>query len=123
VLLFNREKIDVLTDPYQPDPYKHKALGAAALKWVLKRGIHLASLQLPSYYGINPAEQQSIRDTIASLALNGRLDKLETISFNECSYIKDAEQPFSRSVKDRRRASKFDTVALLRARLRTSSAA
>jgi hypothetical protein len=90
VLLFNREEIRVLTDPYEMDPFTHRALGAAALNWVLKRGIHLASLRIPLSIH-NAAEQESIRDAVASLALNGRLDKLETISLFKCSYIEDAD--------------------------------
>jgi hypothetical protein len=61
--------------------------------------MHLASLHLPraksgeffiSSSGISRAEGKSIRDAVNSLALNGRLDKLETISLNFCSYIKGA---------------------------------
>jgi hypothetical protein len=89
--LFNREEVIVLDDPYQVYRDEHRALGAAALGWVLKRGIHLASLRLPDDLYINTAEQQSIRDAVTSLALNGRLDKLETISFNQCLYIEDAD--------------------------------
>jgi hypothetical protein len=85
VLLFNREEIQVL-EPIST----HRALRAAALNWVLKRGIHLASLRLPDN-GRSAAEEQSLRDAVASLALNGRLDKLETISLASCSYIKDAD--------------------------------
>jgi hypothetical protein len=92
VLLFNREKIEVLlTVPFQRDSFTHKALGAAALNWVLKRGIHLASLRMPYVYNLKEAEQQSIREAVASLALDGRLDKLETISLDGCYYIKDAD--------------------------------
>jgi hypothetical protein len=88
VLLFNREKIDVVA-PFSHISTMHRALGPAELNWILKRNIHLASLRLS--YHIGAAEQQIIRKTVASLALNGRLDKLETISLNECDYIKDAD--------------------------------
>jgi F-box and leucine-rich repeat protein GRR1 len=88
-LLFNREEIHVL-DHFDHVSLTHRALGAAALKWVLKRGIHLASLRLPRSY-VEVAEQQSIRETVASLALNGNLDKLEAISLNQCFYIQDAD--------------------------------
>jgi hypothetical protein len=64
-------------------------LGAASLAWILKRGINLASLRIPR--GIVKAEQQSIRHAIAALVINGSLDKLETVSFPECSYIADAD--------------------------------
>jgi hypothetical protein len=89
VLLFNREEKKVLT--LQRDSHTHKDLGAAALNWILKRGIHLASLHLPVSYDIRIAEKNSIRDAVASLALNGRLDKLETISLNFCRYINNAD--------------------------------
>jgi hypothetical protein len=90
VLLFNREEIDVL-DRFSHFSLKHRALGAAALNWILKRGIHLASIFLPKHYGLSAAGQKSIREAVASLALNGRLDKLETISLNHCFYIKDVD--------------------------------
>jgi hypothetical protein len=90
VLLFNREEISIFTEPLG-DSLTHRALGLAALNWVLKRGINLASLQLPPTGLISPPEQQSIRDAVASLTPDGRLDKLETISLNECSYINDAD--------------------------------
>jgi hypothetical protein len=88
VLLFNREQIHMLTVPNR-DSHTHRALGVAALKWILKRGIHLASLRLRNVY--DTAERQSIRDAVASLALNDRFDKLETISLFNCSYIKDTD--------------------------------
>jgi hypothetical protein len=96
VLLFNREEIKVLVDPNQDDPFTHRALGAAALSWILKRGIHLASLRLPYSRVTFSAEQESIRvesirEAVASLALHGHLDKLETIHLSYCSYIKDAD--------------------------------
>ena len=70
--------------------YTHRALGSAALNWVLKRGIHLASLRLPSRV-YNTAVQKRIRDAVASLALLGHIDKLETISLFSCSYINNAD--------------------------------
>jgi hypothetical protein len=73
------------------ESHTHRALGPAALNWILKRGIHLASLQLPPSHDINEAEFQSIRNAVASLALNGRLDKLESISLNRCYYIESAD--------------------------------
>ena len=91
VLLFNREQIRVMTDPYPRDSYTHRPLGLAALNWVLKRGIHLASLHLPFSDTIGSAEWQSIRDAVASLVLNGHLDKLETISLKNCEFITDAD--------------------------------
>ena len=85
----------MLTDPYpyqEDDAHTHRALGAAALNWILKRGIHLASLHLPrGYNNMTAVERESIREAVASLALDGRLDKLETISLNNCEYIKDAD--------------------------------
>ena len=62
----------------------------AALNWVLKRGINLASLHLPCNV-YSTAEKQSIRGAVTSLALNGRLNKLETISVLNCTYINDAD--------------------------------
>jgi bacterioferritin-associated ferredoxin len=91
VLLFNREEIIILEDPYNSYSYTHKALGTAALSWVLKRGIHLASLRLPPRRVLIAVEHQFVRDVVASLALDGHLDKLETISFHRCSYINDAD--------------------------------
>jgi hypothetical protein len=96
VLLFNREEIDVL-EHFNNASGIPRPLGLAALNWILKRGIHLASLRLRSpylhslSYNIVAAEQQSIREAVESLALNGRLDKLETISLNGCFCIEDAD--------------------------------
>jgi hypothetical protein len=89
VLLFNREQINVL-EPFtgDSDSFTHRRLGLAALNWILKRGVHLASLRLTTYP--NVSEHNSIRDAVTSLALNGHLDKLETISLNQCYYIKNA---------------------------------
>jgi hypothetical protein len=75
--------------------HSHSPLSAAALKWILKRGIHLASLHLPKQPIIPikgflvAAEVKDIRTAVVSLAYNGRLDKVEMVSLNECSYIKD----------------------------------
>ena len=74
VLLFNREVVEVLVDILLI-PETHGALGAAALKWVLNRGIHLATLHLPSSASLSLADQESIRDTVASLAYTSRRDK------------------------------------------------
>ena len=62
VLLYNREEIRELTYPQgeDDDSFTHRALGAAALKWVLKRGIHLASLYLPRGYEINIASLRQL---------------------------------------------------------------
>jgi hypothetical protein len=89
VLLFNREEIDVLK--LRLTTRVHNYLGAVALRWIQKRGIHLASLVLADSSDINAAEQQCIRESVASLALNGLLDKLETCDLNGCSYIKNAD--------------------------------
>jgi hypothetical protein len=86
VLLFNREEIDVL-EPRMTTKV-HNRLGAGALRWILKRGIHLASLRL---YFISAAEQESICESVASLALTGCFDKLETIDLFACSYIENAD--------------------------------
>jgi hypothetical protein len=65
-------------------------LGAGALNWILKRGIHLASLCIQLIcYRTSKTDQQTIEAAFASLALDGRLDKLETI--RPCNYIKDAD--------------------------------
>ena len=78
VLRFLREEIDVLEDD---DNYlfttTHKALRLPALNWILKRGIHLATLRLPRSNEINVAEQESIRAAVVSLVDQGRIDKLE----------------------------------------------
>jgi hypothetical protein len=100
VLLFNREKIDVLDHfdrAYDDQPSEHSHLSAPQLSWILKRGIHLASLHLPPFPDTFPfppnlkAEQTRIRDAVTSLALNGRLDKLKTITLNWCKCISDAD--------------------------------
>jgi len=94
VLLFERIEIDVL-EPFSVSSIT--PLGAAALIWILTRGIHLASLHLPECRNNNDdismsiTDQESIRESIASLAQDGRLDKLETISLGECTYINDAD--------------------------------
>ena len=91
VLLFNREDIQVLKHSNQPDPFTHKALGAVALNWVLKRGVHLASLQLPRSKNITSECRRSISVAVPSLALDGRFDRLELVSFKWCTYIKNAD--------------------------------
>ena len=90
ILLFNRETFDVSGDKHTTS-MTHCPLGAAALGWILKRGIHLASLCLPAGGYCNKTEKESIRESIASLALDGRLDKLETVDLSSCSYIVDAD--------------------------------
>jgi hypothetical protein len=90
VLLFNREKIKVLAQ--KMSTLKHKPLVPGALSWIKNRGIHLATLHLAIPTGVMAAaDQRIIRDTLASLAYNGQLDKLETIMVLNCSYIKDAD--------------------------------
>jgi hypothetical protein len=73
VLLFNREETKIL-DQVQ----KHKTMGAASLRWIDKRGIHLASLFLPVPGSVSDDEERSIHTSIVSLAYNGCLDKIET---------------------------------------------
>ena len=91
VLLFLREEINVL-DEANLCTTKHRALGAPALRWILKRGIHLASLRLPPSDDIDDEdEKESIRSAVTSLVAQGRLNKLEMIDFNWCTYIKDAD--------------------------------
>ena len=87
VLLFNREEINVL----ERESFTHSALGEASLKWIQKRGIHLASLHLPCDYGLDASDEQSIRAAVASLVLDGRFDKLEMVSLRACTYINDAD--------------------------------
>ena len=69
----------------------HRYLEIKALDWIRKRGLHLGSLRLPSPNRINEAENEKIRAAVASLVDEGRLDKLETIDFNKCYYIKDSD--------------------------------
>ena len=90
VLRFNREEIDVL-DGFNLSTTTHMALRLPTLNWILKRGIHLASLRLPDLHKGNEAEKKSIRAAVSSLVSEGRLDKLETIDFKCCSYIKDVD--------------------------------
>jgi hypothetical protein len=85
VLLFNRE--DVLS--YSFTSQVHRRLGAGALRWILTRGIHLASLD--PFSRANAAKQQSIRESVRSFAFNGLLDKLESIYLSDCTYMKDAD--------------------------------
>jgi hypothetical protein len=87
VLLFNREEINALGPDMTTEV--HRRLGAAALRWILKRGIHLASFRLA--YSSITARQECIRESVTSLALNGSFDKLESIDLYNCSYIKDKD--------------------------------
>jgi hypothetical protein len=90
VLLFNREEIKILRVPYdEKEVFTHRALGPGALKWILKRGIHLASFHLRPFY--TTAEELNIHDALNSLVLNGHLDKLETVILNGCYHIKYAD--------------------------------
>jgi hypothetical protein len=93
-------------DHYGEEEYTHRALGPAALQWILKRGINLASLR-PSFsdlnvavihdmhfisYDIGEEEQQSMRDAVASLVLNDRVNKLESIALNNLEdYLEDSD--------------------------------
>jgi hypothetical protein len=86
-LLFNREEINILTDFNYEHRLAHRPLCVAALEWILKRGIHLASLCLPRCY--LTTEEPRIHDAVNSLALNGRCDKLESISLSDCSHINE----------------------------------
>jgi hypothetical protein len=75
VLLFNREQINVMC-PDILNTLTHNALGAAALNWILKRGIHLASVCLGDH-GLESAEQaEAVYTALANLAYQGRLDKV-----------------------------------------------
>ena len=96
VLLFLREEIDVLNCDSLCST-THRVLRLPELNWILKRGIHLASLRLSSLLDEIEeieedleAEKKSICVAVSSLVSEGRLDKLETIDFHECFYIKDA---------------------------------
>jgi hypothetical protein len=81
VLLFNREIIQIVNI----STMTHDSLRAPEMNWILKRGIHLASLSL------DDEGDASTRDAVAALAFNGRLDKLETVNISYCAYIKDAD--------------------------------
>jgi hypothetical protein len=105
VLLFLREDINVLD--YRTKIHRtlgaaaeltttmiHRTLGAAELTWILKRGVHLASLCLAGFIEkINgrSKEEENIRAAVAALLSQGRLDKLETILFYGCHYMKDID--------------------------------
>jgi hypothetical protein len=96
VLLFGREEINVLEKVirnfFDVATLTYKgSFGANALSWVLKRGIHLASLRLTYQYGFSPIEQGIMREAVASLLINGFLDKLETIKFSNWWKDSDAD--------------------------------
>jgi hypothetical protein len=87
VLLFNREEINVL----EGASFTHSALREASPKWILKRGIHLASLHLPASYRTIGADLKIIHDAVSSLVHSGSLDKLEMVSLFRCQYIDDTD--------------------------------
>jgi hypothetical protein len=84
VLLFNREEIDTAA----VDFWKHDALEVAAIEWIIKRRIHLASLRLqhPTY---NVDERSHAQSTLTCLASNGHIDKLELLSVSFCREFDD----------------------------------
>ena len=86
-LRFLREEIDVTAVSKRT----HEALRSNSLNWIIKRGIHLASLRLPwsSDCYISGCEQTSIRAAVASLVEFGLVDKLETIDIFLNLYLKD----------------------------------
>jgi hypothetical protein len=90
VLLFNRDSI-AREEGGRLVTKAHKALDSAALSWILKRGIHLASLRLKRSGNKPLGEHERVRAAVASLVNNGCLDKLEVISLLYCYYIKDAD--------------------------------
>ena len=60
------------------------------MNWMLIRDIHMASLRVPPYSAdMSSADEDSILEAVTSLANQGRLNKLECISFNGCIYLKD----------------------------------
>ena len=86
VMLFLREKIDVL-DHKSLTTTKHEALRLPALNWILKRGIHLATLRLPTIGDISRSEQECICAVLASILNIGLLEKVEVINFKGCDYL------------------------------------
>lgn len=77
VLLFNRENIRFKDD----HRFTHRALEPREMKWILKRGMNLASLQFGENCGINNEEAQSIRIALASsLALHDLVLSLVTFA-------------------------------------------
>jgi len=96
VLRFNREEIDVLDDFFL-STITHQYLELPEMNWILKRGIHLATLRVyVDSYRISKSGSNRIPKAfdvaITDLLNEGRLDNLETIDMcGDCSYIKDAE--------------------------------
>jgi hypothetical protein len=86
VMLFLREKIDVL-DHKSLTTTTHEALRLPALNWILKRGIHLATLRLPRIGDISISEQECICAVLPSILNIGLLEKVEVINFKGCDYL------------------------------------
>jgi len=93
VLRFNREEIDVLVG-INLCTSTHQHLELPTLNWILKRGIHLATLRVYLNYFSKSVDSkwiQSFYVAITDLLNEGHLDKLETIDMFGDSYIKDAD--------------------------------
>ena len=104
VLLFNRVETATTHARDEEEEYdeygeevlhSNNSLSLAALCWVVKRGLHLASLRLPSSLsslfgrgGQRTREQRGDRETVAVLARDGRLDKLESLCLARVDYIR-----------------------------------
>lgn len=86
VLRFLREEIELMSWA-KFRTIAHEELSLEKLRWISKRGIHLASLCIPGYED----EQESIRTTISCLVDEGLIDKLETIDLFGCKFFKDAD--------------------------------
>ncbi len=93
VLRFNREEIDVLVG-INLCTSTHQHLELPEMNWILKRGIHLATLRVYLNYFSKSVDSkwiQSFDVAIKDLLKEGHLDKLETLDMaGDCSYIKDA---------------------------------
>ena len=86
VLLFLREEIDMLDEKEKDeDEDAVRCLNLPELNWILKRGIHLASLRLFRMDGTEDA----ICEAVVSLIHKGIFDKLESIFIKQL-FISDA---------------------------------
>ena len=94
VLRFNRDPSTVIINP---------ALGHQELQWIHRRGVHLASIKLPtSSKSLHMQQQQQrIRELLAAIIEAGLVDKLESFDFRACFYIRggDVNRLLSRCFK------------------------
>lgn len=95
LLLFLREELSIRAMVEVTELERsHRVLGLAALNWIRKRGIHLASLRLPPTNKIDIREQECICAHVASLFNSNSIVKLEMIDFRDCTYLEYSNIPY-----------------------------